>query len=210
MKKYLKIIHLWLSLPAGIIITVVCLTGAILVFKDEILLLTGYTSMREDPFLSVVMKLHRWLMDDSRTVGKLIVGISTLFFIFILISGIGIYWPKRWKKRNLVIHSNLGNRRLMYDLHSVLGLYAALILLICALTGLAWSFHWYRDLIGVIFEVEMKRGAPAWKIIKALHFGNYAGLFSKVFTAMAALIGATLPLTGYWLYLKKHRQQQIR
>lgn len=36
MKKAIKYIHLILSLPAGIVLTIVCLTGAILVFDDEI------------------------------------------------------------------------------------------------------------------------------------------------------------------------------
>lgn len=207
MKKYLRQIHLWLSLPAGIVLFIICLTGAILVFKDEILSVTGYASMRESPFLSVVMRLHRWLMDDSRTLGKMVVGISTLFFIFILVSGIGIYWPKRWKKRNFVVNSGLGYRRFIFDLHSVLGLYAAIILLICAFTGLMWSFQWYRDVVGFIFGLELQRGAPAWKIIKSIHFGDYAGMVSKILTCIAALIGASLPLTGYWMYFKKKRRK---
>lgn len=39
----------------------------------------GYDSIRESP-LMIVMKLHRWLMDDTRTTGKMIVGISIPFF----------------------------------------------------------------------------------------------------------------------------------
>ena len=37
MKKFFAKIHLWLSIPFGIIIAIVCLTGAILVFEAEIL-----------------------------------------------------------------------------------------------------------------------------------------------------------------------------
>ena len=37
MKKFFAKIHLWLSIPFGIIIAIVCLTGAILVFETEIL-----------------------------------------------------------------------------------------------------------------------------------------------------------------------------
>ena len=57
----------------------------------------------------------------------------------------------------------------MFDLHSVLGLYAALILLVCALTGLMWSFQWYRDIVSFIFDAEVKRGAPIWKIVRAFY-----------------------------------------
>ena len=37
MRKLFTKIHLWLSVPFGIIIAIVCLTGAILVFEQEIL-----------------------------------------------------------------------------------------------------------------------------------------------------------------------------
>lgn len=37
MRKLFAKIHLWLSIPFGIIIAIVCLTGAILVFETEIL-----------------------------------------------------------------------------------------------------------------------------------------------------------------------------
>ena len=36
MRKFFAKIHLWLSIPLGIIISVICLTGAILVFEQEI------------------------------------------------------------------------------------------------------------------------------------------------------------------------------
>lgn len=35
-RKWIYRIHLWLSIPLGILITVICLSGATLVFKDEI------------------------------------------------------------------------------------------------------------------------------------------------------------------------------
>ena len=43
MRKFFAKVHLWLSIPFGIIIAIVCLTGAILVFEAEILEL-GYPS----------------------------------------------------------------------------------------------------------------------------------------------------------------------
>ena len=36
MKKALRKIHLWLSVPTGIIITLVCFSGAMLVFEEVI------------------------------------------------------------------------------------------------------------------------------------------------------------------------------
>lgn len=36
-RKFFKKVHLWLSLPVGLIITIICITGAILSFETEIL-----------------------------------------------------------------------------------------------------------------------------------------------------------------------------
>ena len=36
MKKILEKIHLWLSVPFGLIITLICFSGAMLVFEDEV------------------------------------------------------------------------------------------------------------------------------------------------------------------------------
>lgn len=36
MKKIFRKIHLWLSVPFGLIITLICFTGAMLVFEDEV------------------------------------------------------------------------------------------------------------------------------------------------------------------------------
>lgn len=37
MKKAFRTIHLWLSVPFGLIITVICFSGAALVFEDEVM-----------------------------------------------------------------------------------------------------------------------------------------------------------------------------
>jgi uncharacterized iron-regulated membrane protein len=36
MKKIFEKIHLWLSVPFGLIITLICFSGAMLVFEDEV------------------------------------------------------------------------------------------------------------------------------------------------------------------------------
>ena len=242
MKVFFRRIHLWLSLAAGMVILVCCLTGAILVFQKE--LEQAFNSERyfvtqasnrlpvkaltdavkktqpsakingvkiyTDPSRSVeinitipdskqkgndvqppgkqnsstpngakpvgrppsftafvnpyngtileiynaresfffqVMSLHRWLLGDSEGIGKTITGISTLIFLFILITGIILWWPKT---RNILIQRlkikrNAGWKRINHDLHIVLGFYSAIFLFIFSFTALAWSFEWFND-----------------------------------------------------------------
>ncbi len=109
-------------------------------------------------FFMVVFKLHRWLLLDMKT-GRIIVGIATLIFVFLCLSGLILWFPKKWKRRNfkqgLKIKTNANWKRLNYDIHNTLGFYALIIMLIMAFTGLCWSFDWYRDGLGNVLGAKV-------------------------------------------------------
>lgn len=234
MKKIFRKIHLWLSVPFGLIITLVCFSGAMLVFENEAnewfrrdlyyvetvkgsplpmdkllekvattlpdsVSVTG-VSISSDPgrayqvslskprraslyvdqytgevkgksersgFFMFMFRMHRWLLDSMNPGnegifwGKMIVGVSTLLLVFVLISGIVIWWPRTRKalKNSLKITATKGWRRLWYDLHVAGGMYALIFLLAMALTGLTWSFPWYRTAFYKVFGVEVQQRA---------------------------------------------------
>jgi len=228
MRKIFRNIHLWLSIPFGILITLICFSGAALVFEKEVMELchrdlyfvkkveaaplpmeqlmtkvaatlpdsvsvTGVNvsfdperayqvtlskprraSMYVDqytgevtgkyeraPFFNFMFRMHRWLLDSMKQDGgifwgKMIVGTSTLMFVFVLISGVVVWWPRTRKalKNSLKIVANKGWRRFWYDLHVAGGMYTLVFLL--ALTGLTWSFQWYRTGFYKTFGVEVQ------------------------------------------------------
>ncbi|MGL4909307.1 MAG: PepSY domain-containing protein, partial [Bacteroidales bacterium] len=39
------------------------------------------------------------------------------------------------------------------------------------------------------------------------HVGSWGGWFSKLLTVIAALIGASLPITGYYFWIKRLKQK---
>ena len=366
MKKKIRRIHLWLSVLLGIIISILCLSGAALVFENEItealnhdfyyvekaetaplpvgelakkvaatlpdsVSVTGisipadperayqvnlskpkrasvyidpYTgeikgNYERAPFFTTMFRLHRWLLDSMKPDGgifwgKMIVGTSTLMFIFVLISGIVIWIPRtaRALKNSLKISVNKGWRRFWYDLHIAGGVYTFLFLLVMSLTGLTWSFGWYRTGFYQVFGVETKKehlkgraergdsekpnrkeskkqspysswqevyeqlktqnpgyrqitvsdgtatvsfnrlgnqraadrysfnpengeitGTTLYKgldksgkirgWIFSVHVGSWGGMFTRILSFIAALIGGTLPLTGYYLWIKR-------
>lgn len=121
------------------------------------------------PFFTFMFRMHRWLLDSMKpgeTVfwGKVIVGTSTLMFVFVLVSGIIIWWPRtsRALKNRLKITVSKGWRRFWYDLHVAGGIYACVFLLAMALTGLTWSFQWYRTGFYKVFGVETSAGGHGW------------------------------------------------
>ncbi|MFT4221614.1 PepSY-associated TM helix domain-containing protein [Dysgonomonas sp.] len=205
-------LHLYLGLMSGIVVFIVCVTGCLYVFKDEIInlsqqwktvevqntptllpseLLTiankeasginpsaitygrpsdavfvdyydfekGMTTVYINQYTGQVIKTiikqkgefdffgfmlnghrHLWLPQD---IGKPIVGISVLIFAIILITGLIIWWPKQWNKKVVKRNFIVKRKNVLWGLHSVLGSYSFIILLLLALTGLIWSFDWF-------------------------------------------------------------------
>ena len=229
MMKIFRKIHLWLSVPFGIIITLICFSGAMLIFEPEItrsvksdvyyvsssegeplplgelmetvkatlpdsVSITGVTVFSDKDrtyqvnlskprraslfidqysgritgkyerigFFSTMFKLHRWLLDganphgDGVKVGKLLVGISTLIFVIALITGVVIWWPRARKnfRRSMTISFKDGWRGLWKSLHVAGGMYALVFVLAMSLTGLTWSFNWYRTAFYAVCGVE--------------------------------------------------------
>ena len=61
-------------------------------------------------------------------------------------------------------------------------------------TGRITAPHLYAD-------AERMQKAGGW--VLSLHKGDWGGWLSKVLYFLAALFGATLPLTGYYLWAKR-------
>ena len=220
--------------------------------------------------------------------GKVVVGITTLVMVFILVSGLIVWIPRNRKalKNRLKVSYSKGWRRFWYDSHVSLGFYATIFLLIMALTGLTWSFGWYRTVAYSLFGGgqqqtsapgkangkqtgkkqafdynlwdnvfhELQNRYPAYQNITlaignaqvspythssmrktdrvtfnqqtgeikkitrykelppsqtlkgwfyAVHTGSWGGMITKILYFIAALIGGVLPLSGYYLWMKR-------
>lgn len=110
-------------------------------------------------FFFTMFSLHRWLLMGD--IGKLIVGISTFVFLFIIITGLILWWPQTRSK--LKQHLTLkwsGWKRINHDLHVVIGFYTGIFLFVFAFTGLAWSFEWFNKGIYWVTNSENKRPEP--------------------------------------------------
>jgi uncharacterized iron-regulated membrane protein len=115
---------------------------------------------QRSPFFFTMFSLHRWLLAGDT--GKLIVGVSTSVFLFILLTGIVLWWPQNQKilRQRLTLKLDGGWKRINHDLHIVVGFYAAIFLFAFAFTGLAWSFQWFNDGIYWITGTENVRPEP--------------------------------------------------
>ncbi len=121
--------------------------------------LTGEDGGPTKEFFITVMKLHRWLLIEGDT-GKIIVGVSTIIFVFLTLTGLILWFPARIKnwKQGLKIKTKANWKRINHDLHNTLGFYSFILLLIMGLTGLCWSFEWYRDGVSEVMGAKVFAG----------------------------------------------------
>lgn len=216
-KYIMSVLHLWFGLLSSIIVFIVCLTGSIYTFKNQIIDLYNYdkvyvNTQKQDlisldslqtsflknglrlnlitiprksnksiyvsyteissniqgsyyvnpysgkilgsgdysleRFFSFVLDIHKTLLINET--GKQIVGIAILIFVFMLFSGLILWWPKKWKQVKNAIKIKWKTRfyRLNYDLHNVLGFYFMILLLFISITGLYITYPWVKS--GVI------------------------------------------------------------
>lgn len=228
-KKFINDLHLWAGLGSGIILFLVCLSGTILTFEEEIKaafseeftvnangndvmsvetlkkklekegVVSSVTipeeenelyafSVKKDPkqrrgttfyvdpytgdyqkqqkssldgFFMSMFRLHRWLLLDTK-IGRPIVGVATLIFLFLSISGLYLWFPTKVKWKNLKpgfkIKFSANWKRINHDLHNTLGFYACIFLVVMTLTGLCWSFEWYKDASSAVLGAKVFGG----------------------------------------------------
>ena len=110
-------------------------------------------------FFGTVMKLHRWLLLGDST-GRIIVGIATLIMFFMVLTGLILWFPAKIRniKQGLKIKTSANWKRLNHDLHNTLGFYSFILLLIMTLTGLCWSFEWYRNGLSSVLGSKVFKG----------------------------------------------------
>jgi uncharacterized iron-regulated membrane protein len=199
------LVHEVIGLVSGLVVAVVCLTGAILVLEDPVtaalhparaasvpvsgaplsldtlvaavtragegevatvtrydpparpvaltleggerLFVNPYTAAvvarqrGDEPFFVTMKALPRRLHGGE--VGRRIVGVSTLAFLVVVLSGVWVWWPKgrRQIRARLTFARHVGWKRRIFDLHVVLGIYSVVLLVVFAATGLVWSFR---------------------------------------------------------------------
>ncbi|MGY4568564.1 PepSY-associated TM helix domain-containing protein [Bradyrhizobium sp. USDA 3256] len=105
-------------------------------------------SPRGEDFFATVRKLHRWLLlpGDGNGIGRKITGSAAICLIVMLITGLVLRWPRRAGSVRMWLKPNLGlrGRGLHRSLHAVIGTWVLPVYLVMTLTGLWYSFEWYK------------------------------------------------------------------
>ena len=112
----------------------------------------GAVSLRA--FFRIALQLHVNLT-LSRT-GHWMVDAANAVFIFLILSGLWIWWPRHWRwkalRSSLAIRFDVGGKARDWNWHNALGFWSLLPLLLVTASGLVLSFKpvdtWWRDFAG--------------------------------------------------------------
>jgi uncharacterized iron-regulated membrane protein len=111
----------------------------------------GSTGVRR--FMSETRAWHRWLAveGEGRPVARFVTGWSNFIFLFIVVSGFYLWFPRKWtwaQVRSVVLFNTTATGKARdFNWHNVIGVWSAVPLFIVVLTAFPISFPWANALV---------------------------------------------------------------
>src|SRR5688572_29797540 len=111
----------------------------------------GSTGMRQ--FMSDLRVWHRYLgvAGDNRPFAKSITGWSNFIFAFIVLSGLYLWFPRKWTWRHVrpvvLFKGGLRGKARDFNWHNTIGLWSAIPLFIVVVSAVPISFRWASDAV---------------------------------------------------------------
>jgi len=104
-------------------------------------------------FFRGVTDIHRWLgaQGDNRVTARAITGACNLGFLFLVLSGFYMWWPRKWTKeqfRNVIwFKRRLPGKARDFNWHNVIGFWSVVPLFIIVLSAVVISYSWASNLV---------------------------------------------------------------
>jgi uncharacterized iron-regulated membrane protein len=193
-------VHLWLGMLAAMYVTVMSLSGSMLVFRNQLESSAAPNSTR---FRAIewLVNLHENLL--SGDVGRRLNGVGAIAFLLICLTGAVIWWPgiAHWR-RSLGINWRSSLARVNWDLHNVLGAWAFFFLAIWGLSGIYFAFP---ELSYPLVDADPSNKSRLVRFADAallwftnLHFGRF-GWAAETLWTIIGLVPVALVFTGIFM-----------
>jgi len=104
-------------------------------------------------FFREVRNWHRWLATDEkdREMGKAITGASNAAFLFLVVSGLYLWFPRQWIwpqfRAVMLFRSGLSGKAWNFNWHNAIGFWTCVPLFVIVLGGMVISYPWASDLV---------------------------------------------------------------
>jgi uncharacterized iron-regulated membrane protein len=118
------------------------------------------------PFFRQVTAWHRWLgaEGESRATAKAITGACNLAFLFLVLTGLYLWIPKRWTRQHLSpvvwFRGGLSGKARDFNWHNVFGLWMAAPLAFVVASAVPMSYTWGNNLLYKITGTQPQPGGP--------------------------------------------------
>ncbi len=121
----------------------------------------------KNTIMGFIRNFHRTLLIP--TAGRYFVGVSSLVCVILMITGLRLWIPKKWKqwkhlKARMSVKWDGSRKRINFDLHNTLGFFFAPFITLIALTGVMITFS--TVVIGVLFLLSFE---PPKNVAKLLN-----------------------------------------
>lgn len=112
----------------------------------------GENNTRMRAFFSIVMQTHRWfnIGGEGRAVARAVTGWSNLVFLFLVMSGLYLWFPRRWTLQHfrpiLTLNRTLRGKARDFNWHHVFGFWTSIPLALVVASATVISFPWASDM----------------------------------------------------------------
>jgi uncharacterized iron-regulated membrane protein len=190
-------VHLWAGAALGMYVLFMSVTGALLVFRNE---LPGL------PFIRWLVMLHANLLGAET--GRVVNGAGAICLTVVCLTGVVIWWPglRNWR-RGLTVNWRSHFARLNWDTHSALGFWSSAFVLMWGISGIYFAFPDVFNSIAARFDPGDRYADQLFSVLAALHFGRFNRV-TEILWALIGLVPAILALTGVFLCCHRLLEQR--
>jgi uncharacterized iron-regulated membrane protein len=189
-------IHLWVGAGVGVYIVLMSVTGSLIVYRNELEKIPSLVSSVE-----WMVDLHENLLFGQN--GRFVNGIGAISVILLCLTGAIIWWPgiSNWR-RALTVNWKSPFARVSWDLHSALGFWGFLFVLMWGISGLYFAFPQSFNALFRFIDSGDHFTDPTLAGLSSLHFGRF-GWFAEAVWTLLGLMPAVLAVTGVFLCCRR-------
>ncbi len=131
-------------------------------------------------FFRVMTDWHRWLAlsGEDRVIGRAITGACNLGFLFLVVSGFYLWWPRKWTRKILRattwFRTGLNAKMRDSNWHYVFGFWCTLPLVFVVASAVVIPYPWASNLVFQFAgsEMPLQAGPPGAKLKPGLRKGD--------------------------------------
>ncbi|MGH9612666.1 MAG: PepSY-associated TM helix domain-containing protein [Bryobacteraceae bacterium] len=178
-------VHYMIGVVSGIYLGLMSLTGAVLVYRDE---LSAWIPVEW------LVKLHSNLL--AGPIGRSVNGVGAACLAMLCLTGAFIWWPgiKNWR-RSLTVGWRSNLARIQWDLHSALGFWSFPFIFVWAISGAYFAFP-------ILFNAVIPSDSLGLLWLAELHFGRFDWATRAVWS-IVGLAPAVLAFTGVFVCCRR-------